>query len=196
MPTMSHGAYGPTFPRRRPRRRSGLTALLAVQAFVTAVTVASASSGTLPHLEKSSSGVYSGILVTSSHRSLYALSVEVRGVIHCRSACTPIWPPFLVNSSVSTVTLGAGVKGKIGFIKRSATTKQVTFNGYPVYKYSGDSGPLQSNGEGIRADGGTWLLVRAGSTTSSTTLIKVHSSNTTTTGGGYNTTTTGGGYNY
>jgi len=188
MPTMSHGKYSPTFPLRRPRGRSGLAALLAVLVSVTALTVASASSGTRPQLQKSSSGVYTGILVRSSHRSLYALSVEAGGVLHCRAGCTPFWPPFIVNTSVNTVSLGAGVKGKIGFVKRSATTKQVTFNGYPLYRYTGDSGPLQSHGEGIHADGGTWHLVRAGATTAAATLIKVHSTST--------TTTTSGGYSY
>jgi predicted lipoprotein with Yx(FWY)xxD motif len=188
MSRMSQIQHGPRIALHRPGRRSRLVALVAVVATVTALTVVSASSGTLPQLQRSNSGTYTGILVTSTHRSLYALSVETGGVIHCRSACTPFWPPFLVKSTVTSVSLGAGVKGKIGFVKRSATMKQVTFNGYPVYRYAGDSGPLQSHGEGIHADGGTWHLLHAGASTPSTTLVKVHTSPT--------TTTTSGGYGY
>jgi predicted lipoprotein with Yx(FWY)xxD motif len=186
MSTESHRISGPAIAQRRPRRQSGLAALLAVLTTVATVSVASASSGFIPHLGKSSAGGYSGILVTSTHRSLYALTVESGVHIHCRAACLPFWPAFVVKSSVTAVTLGAGVKGKIGFVKRSATTKQVTFNGFPVYMFSGDSGAGQVNGEAVQADGGTWYLVRAGSSSASTTLMKVHSStSTTTSGGGY-----------
>ncbi|MHB8380382.1 MAG: COG4315 family predicted lipoprotein [Acidimicrobiales bacterium] len=97
---------------------------------------------------------------------------------------------MLVKSSVTTVSLGAGVKGTIGFVKRSKTMKQVTFNSFPVYTYVGDSGKLQSNGEGIKADGGTWTLVKAKASSAGTTAYaKAVSSGTTTTSGG-------GGYNY
>lgn len=172
MSTESHGANGPSNARSRPHRWSGLAALLSVFAAVTMVTVASASSGPTAPLGKSSAGGYTGILVTSNHRSLYVLSVESGGHIHCLATCLTFWPPMLVKSSVTTVKIGNGVKGKIGFIKRSAATKQVTFNGFPVYWFSGDSGAGQVNGEAIRADGGTWGLVHAGSSTASTTRVK------------------------
>ncbi|HUY16771.1 MAG TPA: hypothetical protein VMV11_04320, partial [Acidimicrobiales bacterium] len=98
---------------------------------------------------------------------------------------------LLVKSSVTKVSLGAGVKGKIGFVKRSKTMKQVTFNSFPVYTYQGDSGKLQSNGEGITADGGTWTLVKAkASSAGATAYAKSASGNTTT------TTSGGGGYGY
>jgi predicted lipoprotein with Yx(FWY)xxD motif len=171
MPTEPHGANGTSHSRTRPHRWSGWAALLAVLASVTMVTVASASSGPSAPMEKSSAGGFPGILVSSNHRSLYVLNVEKGDHIHCRAACLSFWPPFLVKSSVTSVKIGTGVKGKIGFIKRSATTKQVTFNGFPVYWFSGDSGPGQVNGQAVRADGGTWGLVHAGSSTATTTQV-------------------------
>jgi hypothetical protein len=96
-----------------------------------------------------------------------------------------------VKSTVKTLTLGANVKGRIGFVKRSATMKQVTFNSYPVYTYSGDGAALKSTGEGIAAFGGTWYLVKANSTSAGTSAFSKSSASTTTT-----TTSSGGAYNY
>jgi hypothetical protein len=97
----------------------------------------------------------------------------------------------LVKLSVAKVTLGANVKGKVGFYTRGMTMKQVTFNSYPLYTFSGDSGSLQSHGEGISGFGGTWYLVKASSSSASLTVFKKSSTDTTTT-----TIAPGGGISY
>jgi predicted lipoprotein with Yx(FWY)xxD motif len=135
---------------------------------------------------------FSGALVNHSSRTLYVLSSEKGAKIKCSGACLSSWPPVLVKSSVTKVALGANVKGKIGFVKRSKTTKQVTFNSYPLYTFAGDSGTLQSNGEGIVSFGGTWYLVKASSSSASLTVFKKASTSTGTT----TTTTASGGYGY
>ena len=148
-------------------RRAAVTSVVAVVASGGLVTLAGATGA---QLLKATVKPYSGILENAEHHTLYALSSEQSGRLHCGATCTPIWFPWLVRSSVTTVSLGAGVAGKIGFVKRTATTKQVTFNSYPVYAFSGDSGPGQVNGQGIAADGGTWYLVNATAGSSSKTL--------------------------
>ena len=124
---------------------------------------------------------YVNVLGTAGSLSLYALSNESAGKLHCTGACLPIWPPLVVPTAITSVSLGAGVKGTIGFVTRTASSKQVTFNGFPVYVYSGDGGPGQSSGEGIVADGGTWELVSAAATTTGTTQIPPAAPNPTTT---------------
>ncbi len=152
-----------------------------------------ASGATSPTLKSANVAGFPGALVNHSSRTMYVLSSERGAKIKCTAACTPTWPPLLVKSSVTTVSLGAGVKGTIGFVKRSKTMKQVTFNSFPVYTYQGDSGKLQSNGEGITADGGTWTLVKAKSNSAGATAYsKSTSSGATTT----TTTSGGGGYSY
>jgi predicted lipoprotein with Yx(FWY)xxD motif len=42
-------------------------------------------------------------------------------------------------------------------------TKQVTFDGCPLYTFVKDTGAGQTHGEGIVAFGGTWGLLRASS---------------------------------
>jgi predicted lipoprotein with Yx(FWY)xxD motif len=156
------------------------------------VPMVSASGASSPTLKSANVASFPGALVNHSSRTLYLLSSEKGAKIKCKSACLSTWPPLLVKSSVTKVTLGANVKGKIGFVTRSATMKQVTFNSFPLYTFAGDSGALQSNGEGIVALGGTWYLVKASSSSAGVTVFKKSSSGTPTT----TTTTASGGYGY
>jgi predicted lipoprotein with Yx(FWY)xxD motif len=145
-------------------RRVGLGAAAASVSLGTLL-VGASSAATPPFLKSDNVKGYSGVLANTSGRTLYVLSTEKNAKLHCVRHCLTTWPPLLVKTATTSVTLGAGVKGKIGFVKRSATKKQVTFNSYPVYVYSGDTGALQSNGEGIAANGGTWTMVHASATT-------------------------------
>jgi predicted lipoprotein with Yx(FWY)xxD motif len=162
-------------------RRTAIASLVGAVASFAPLTLAGAT-GT--QLQKITVKPFSGILANAKRHTLYVLSVEKGGQLHCKSACTPIWPPLLVKSSVTSVSLGAGVVGRIGFIKRSTTMKQVTYNGFPVYTFSGDSGPSQVNGQGIVADGGTWHLTNASARTAATTSKTTANVTTTTSGGG------------
>ena len=88
------------------------------------------------------------------------------------------------------------MKGKISHVTRG-TKWQVTYNGWPVYTFIGETGPAKSNGEKIVAFGGTWYLVTAAATTNSATPVKKvsgTSGNTTTTTTPGATTTTAPGY--
>jgi predicted lipoprotein with Yx(FWY)xxD motif len=163
-------------------RRTAIASLVGAVASFAPLTLAGATGS---QLQKITVKPYSGILANAKRHTLYVLSVEKGGTLHCKSACTPIWPPLLVKSSVTSLSIGAGVVGRIGFIKRSATMKQVTYNGFPVYTFSGDSGPSQVNGQGIVADDGTWHLTNASARTAATTSkIAANSATTTTTSGG------------
>jgi predicted lipoprotein with Yx(FWY)xxD motif len=134
---------------------------------------------------------FPGALANHASRTLYVLTVEKGAQLKCKGACLGSWIPVTVKSSVTSVSLGANVKGKIGFVARSATTKQVTFNSYPVYTFAGDTGVRQSHGEGLAFAGGKWYVAKAASTSAgSTPILKAASSG----GGSTTTTTTGGAY--
>jgi predicted lipoprotein with Yx(FWY)xxD motif len=169
---------------------------LAASAIILAPMV-SASGATSPTLKSANVPGFSGALVNHSSKTLYVLSSEKGAKIKCSGACLSTWPPLLVKSSVTKVALGANVNGKIGFVTRSKTMKQVTFNSYPLYTFAGDSASLQSHGEGIVALGGTWYLVKASSSSVGLTVFKKSSTGTTATTSNTTTTTSGsGGYNY
>lgn len=159
-------------------------AALAASALLLAPMV-SASGATSPVLKSGKVSRFPGALVSGSSKTLYVLSSEKGGKIKCKGACLSVWPPLLVKTSVKSISLGVGVKGRIGFVRRSKTTKQVTYNSFPVYTYNGDTGKLQSNGEGIAALGGKWTLAKAKATSPAATTYVSSSTTTTTAASGY-----------
>ena len=74
------------------------------------------------------------------------------------SQCAKAWPPLLVKSE-SELTKAAGIPGVLGTIKRKDDTLQVTYNGQPLYYYTGDSAPGDRKGAGQKAGGATASLV-------------------------------------
>ena len=47
----------------------------------------------------------------------------------------------------------------LGTITRSDASKQVTYDGHPLYYFAGDSGPGQASGQGSDGFGVKWWLV-------------------------------------
>jgi len=101
------------------------------------------------------------ILTNSQGRTLYYFLPERGGKIVCSSsACTTYWPPSLTAGS--NPTEGAGVTGQLGLIARANGAQQITYNGWPLYAFAGDSAPDQTNGQGVVGFGGKWLVATPG----------------------------------
>ena len=74
----------------------------------------------------------------------------------CAGACAAAWPPLRATGKpVVGTALSAS---KIGTTARSDGKPQVTYNGHPLYLYSGDQKPGDTNGQGLNLFGGA--LVR------------------------------------
>jgi predicted lipoprotein with Yx(FWY)xxD motif len=102
------------------------------------------------------------IVVDAHGRTLYALSPETTHHLLCKSnECLHAWPPLAVHSRKGKLTAGPGVHGRLGILRRSNGTFQVTLGGLPVYHFSGDSAKGAANGEGIKSFGGTWHVISA-----------------------------------
>jgi predicted lipoprotein with Yx(FWY)xxD motif len=94
------------------------------------------------------------ILTDASGRTLYQFLPEKGGKIVCTGACLTAWPPALSNSAVA----GPGVTGRLALIRRPEGGQQLTYNTWPLYYFSGDSGPDQTKGQGLNGFGGRWLV--------------------------------------
>jgi len=156
----------PNTSRRRPRAWPGLAVAAAVAAITVAATaLAAGSSLTLNSASSSMSG--KPVVVNPQGRTLYHLSPETSKHLLCKSKeCLTNWPPLTVKSAKTKLKAGSGVKGKLGVFRRSNGAFQVTLNGLPLYRYAGDSGKAEANGEGIESFGGTWHAVKAASSPS------------------------------
>src|SRR4029077_19948352 len=86
--------------------------------------------------------------------TLYRLTKDSAGSPTCTGSCASTW--HAEPAGTSTVTLPSGFSGVFGSVTGTDGTKQLTYNGWPVYTYSGDSASTDANGQG---SGGVWFAV-------------------------------------
>jgi predicted lipoprotein with Yx(FWY)xxD motif len=87
------------------------------------------------------------ILVAGSNgMSLYEFASDTagNGKSACTGTCATTWPPLTVASGTTPTVTGAS--GALATLTRDDGTTQVTYAGHPLYFYSGDSAPGDTNG--------------------------------------------------
>ena len=96
------------------------------------------------------------ILVDGEGRTLYLFTRGEGNTSNCIGGCAETWPPLLA-SLVHLELAGVGVQADLlGTILRSGGPRQVTYNGHPLYNYSGDQEAGQARGQAI---GGAWFVI-------------------------------------
>lgn len=104
------------------------------------------------------SSKYGNILASSSGFVYYMFALDSPQKSACDSSCASVWPA--VTSTTANVTVSGGVnKAMVTEITRTDGSKQIVYNGHPLYTYSGDSGPKLTNGEGVNSYGGYWYVI-------------------------------------
>ena len=97
------------------------------------------------------------VLVDSQGRTLYLFKADQGTKSACSGACASAWPPLRVNGKPTVG--GAAAASKLGTTQRSDGKPQVTYNGHPLYTYTGDSKPGDVNGQGLTAFGAAWFAL-------------------------------------
>jgi predicted lipoprotein with Yx(FWY)xxD motif len=148
-------------------------ALVALVLTMAAAAVALAAGASSVVKSSSNSTLGETVVVSAQGRTLYALSPETTRHLLCKSTqCLSVWPPLTVSSRKAKLKAGSGVHGSLGILTRSNGALQVTLRGLPLYRYSGDSGKGQANGQGIKSFGGTWRAATATAGSSKTPATK------------------------
>jgi predicted lipoprotein with Yx(FWY)xxD motif len=163
-----------------------VAALVAVGAAVAAST-ALQSKSTIGTVKVASSKSFGPILVAANKHTLYRYTLDKKGQSACTGACLNLWPPLLLKAGVKP-TAGAGASAALlGTIKAAHGMEQVTYAGYPLHFYAGDTTAGVAKGQGFQSK---WYVVN-----SKGALVKHAPANTgTTTSDGATTTTGGGGW--
>jgi predicted lipoprotein with Yx(FWY)xxD motif len=113
---------------------------------------ASASGATVITTASSSAGTF---LTSGSGRAIYLWAKDAGGMSACTGACASAWPPVTGTATAA----GSAKASDLGTITRSDGTKQVTYDGHPLYYFVGDSGPGTATGQGSDNFGAKWWLV-------------------------------------
>jgi predicted lipoprotein with Yx(FWY)xxD motif len=99
------------------------------------------------------------VLVDAQGRTLYLFQKDSGPQSACFQGCASIWPPLRVSGKPMT---GAGLDASLfGTTPRSDGGAQVTYNGHPLYLFSGDRKPGDTNGEGLTDFGSSWFALSA-----------------------------------
>jgi predicted lipoprotein with Yx(FWY)xxD motif len=102
------------------------------------------------------------VLVNGQSQTLYMLTSEKGGKITCTRAngCTQAWPETLLTNGATTAKAGSGVQASLlGTVKDASGNLEVTYNHWPLYTFSGDSGSGVAKGQGLTSFGGTWYVL-------------------------------------
>jgi len=129
---------------------SGLGLVLLIVAVAGAGAPAATPSGGTVALKTGNVG---GVTVLTNAKGLtvYMFAADSPGKSNCYGDCASYWPPVTGSPAHA-----AGVPGTFGTTTRTDGTKQVTWNGHPLYTYVGDSGPGQAHGNNLNLNGGLW----------------------------------------
>jgi predicted lipoprotein with Yx(FWY)xxD motif len=110
--------------------------------------------GTVITTAKSSAGT---VLTSGSGKAVYLWTKDTGDMSNCNGACASAWPP--VTTTATATAAGSAKASDIGTITRSDGTKQVTYDGHPLYYFAGDSGAGMASGQGSDGFGAKWWLV-------------------------------------
>src|SRR2546423_2285102 len=97
------------------------------------------------------------ILVDGNGKTLYLFEADTSAQSTCSGACAQAWPP--VTTSGAPKAAGGASASLLGTSARSDGTTQVTFGGHPLYSFTGDTKPGDTNGEGSTALAAGWDLL-------------------------------------
>jgi predicted lipoprotein with Yx(FWY)xxD motif len=113
-----------------------------------------ASGSTVITTATTSAGTF---LTDGSGRAVYLWVKDTGDKSACSGACAGAWPP--VTTTGAPTAAGSATASDLGTITRSDGSKQVTYDGHPLYYFVGDSGPGSAKGQGSDGFGAKWWLV-------------------------------------
>lgn len=127
-------------------------ALAACGQAVSAGTPSASPSKSATTVSVGSNAALGSFLTTAAGRTLYYFTPEHDSHIACTGQCTTIWQPLLAPSGL--LTTKTTLPGTLTTIPRGGT-RQVTYSDWPLYTFSGDKAPGDTNGQRIL---GQWFV--------------------------------------
>lgn len=99
------------------------------------------------------------VLVNAQGFTLYLFQADTAAKSACSGACAAVWPPA---DATGPPVAGSGLTASLlTTLTRADGTKQLEYNGHPLYTYAGDSAAGQTTGEGNTSFGAGWFAVDA-----------------------------------
>jgi predicted lipoprotein with Yx(FWY)xxD motif len=133
---------------------ASLAIALIAAGYGSAVTASSAAGGATVSVRKTALG---RIVVDGKGHTLYLFEKDKNRRSACYGLCATYWPPLLTHGK--PLARAGAKQSLLGRTRRRNGSEQVTYAGHPLYRFSGDSKPGQTNGQGLQDFGGGWDAV-------------------------------------
>lgn len=135
--------------------RNNLLKITGVLAIMTVAVALAQDGGTAINVGDSAD--HGQFLTDANGMALYLFMPDAQGGSTCEGDCATNWPPLTVASADALPTVAEGLDAALlGTIERPDGTFQVTYNGWPLYLFAGDTEAGQTNGQAV---GDNWFLV-------------------------------------
>jgi predicted lipoprotein with Yx(FWY)xxD motif len=144
--TPSPSAASPSTPAASPSSAASPAASPSAAASPT-----SSDSGSSDYPLKAAAG---GYLTGKDGLSLYVFAKDSAGKSACNGQCASAWPPYEADEADEVKAEGA--TGTLSIITRDDGSKQLAYNGAPLYYFGGDKAAGDTNGSGIPS----WSLAK------------------------------------
>ena len=129
------------------------------------------------------------VLVDAKGMALYSPVQEANGMVHCTGSCTSIWVPLTLRNGKTQPAASSTLMPKLGVVTRPGGTKQVTFEGRPLYTFAEDTKSGSVSGNGVSDSFGgksfTWHVASTGKVSANSSSTSTTTSSTSSHGGGY-----------
>jgi predicted lipoprotein with Yx(FWY)xxD motif len=133
----------------RPLVRLAGSATLTVAVGVAALAGPAVTSAALAPLVLGTHATPAGtVLATPAGLTLYTLGSDTATRSTCDGGCAAAWPPLTLAAG-QIATGGTGVGGTFTVLTRSDGSRQVVYNGKPLYTWQGDGAPGDATGQGV-----------------------------------------------
>jgi predicted lipoprotein with Yx(FWY)xxD motif len=111
----------------------------------------SSDSGSSDYPLKAAAG---GYLTGKDGLTLYVFAKDSAGKSACNGQCASAWPPYEADDASEVEAEGA--TGTLSIITRDDGSKQLAYNGAPLYYFGGDKAAGDTNGSAIPS----WSLAK------------------------------------
>jgi predicted lipoprotein with Yx(FWY)xxD motif len=138
----------------------GVFVMAVLVAWVVRIEVGRVTAQAAPTVQIAMAGDAGAILTDADGMTLYVFDRDESNVSNCADRCAETWPPLLLDSGDPVAP--PDLVGELTVFTRADGRRQVAYRGQPLYRYTGDSQPGDTTGDGV---GGVWHLARPELTT-------------------------------
>ena len=102
-------------------------------------------------------GALGTYLVDGRGRTLYLFLKDTGRRSRCSGTCATFWPPLITHGK--PVAKGRAKASLLSTSRRGNGSRQVIYNGHPLYRFAIDTAPGQTRGQGVDGFGARWYVV-------------------------------------